>query len=214
MEYKPIIDKAQEFIGFFNEARQKVSKKRFTPATLNNFDDGGITSSRNHLVYTTKYGFNLRTPIGTIALPGLWMLSIEQINQFNGMLIEKFRMIEVGSEDYPMYLIPHDPNQPSLQLSLPPDADDTLRIRAVLRTNSYDMYVQYCKLRTGKKLWKLPLETLSVIRAEYMNWQEEVSKIDDTVPFTESTQKKLRSELGFNVPGLLQPEPAIIDFMS
>ena len=198
MEYKPIIDKAREFIDFFNETLGKLSNNSIVRASLE-FDEALTRTTRDRLVYASDYGFFLYTPIGTIVLPGYWILSPNYVDRLNGMLVEKFGMIKVYNNHKPLYCVPHDPNQPNLPpLDANNAADEEYRMHEIFRTSNYDTHIQYFKLRMGGYPPAPSDEGRKEIQIEYDNWQEEVSKVDNTIPFSVSTRMELRSELGFD----------------
>jgi len=219
MDYKPIIDKAQEFIGFYVKIQAEVLGKVHSCTELN--VRRGLTT-RNHLVYSWDYGFRLNTPIGVIELPG--RVSIRDSELLNERLIETFGMIEImpayrkenGNCMPATYCIPLDPKQPNLDLPPPSHSTDIIdsyqaRLSVVYRISEDLLYYSYFKLITGENVWRLSgVEKLfcKSIVDQYEAWREETSTVDDTIPFTDQTAESLRREFGFL---LTQPQVHFVD---
>jgi hypothetical protein len=196
-EYKPIVDKAKEFIDFFADVFAEIKKienlkRRTLEASFN-----GLTT-RNHLIYIK--GRLLYTPLGKIDIPYhtcAGCSSIKGVRQLHERLVERFGLIEIRPEldDYPgMYYVPLDPKQPSLdlpELIVSGDLDVIFKPRmdAVFRRDCNELYDDYVTLRLGGWAHSIHLN-LDDIFDEYHAWRCEVSLIDDSIPFENSVSEE------------------------
>jgi len=199
----PIFDKAQEFISFFIEQMEDIWKAKL-PDTPAHFC-GLYTTTRNHLVYSARNWYNLYTPIGLLDFPNHKYFDISQTKELHRRLTEKFGMIELlpehidehGNTVDAVYCVPLDPKQPPEFPPLLRSQENRARHDAVFRTREIDLLSNYCKLNgidhIGIRESGDP--RAKKICREFDKWKDEVSLVDDTIPFTMETAKKLQYEI-------------------
>jgi len=202
--YKPITDKAKEFIDFFIVKYKEIYDKQIYPSQ---FDfDRDILATRTHLVYITELGeVQLCTPLGVIKISTRKLSSRKDIERFNKRLIERFGLVEIrpyfeyynryinGSTPLAnvMYCVPID-SQPSL--NLPPVLNENNRdayqprLDSMFRISDRTLSTEYFRIKTGRDSpWLLDmteeeLNNAVEIREEYARWKDEMFGINDEIP--------------------------------
>jgi hypothetical protein len=222
--YRPIIDKAKEFIDFFIVKYEEIWVTKIDRTRLE--VDPAFTPTRNHLAYGIEDKFLLYTPLGVIELPGGGWVDKIRLEKLNKQLTERFGLIEIrpnfeydddydGDEDgdwdvsysickYALYGIPIDSQQ---GFPLPPVLDDSdiliayqPRMDAVFRLDDYTLSRAYYKLRMGYRTqWNtghMSDETFTMLSGEYNKWKDEMIKVDDTIPIRKQGWVVLCAMLG------------------
>jgi len=208
MDFKPIFDKAKEFVEFYISVMEELSDKKLKRHRLSLFD---FEFTRNHLVYSERG--QLYTPIGTLNIPSSCdIITSREREHLRTRLIEKFSLVVIrpgfsvtfndgqgGSYKYPIYYVPLDPSKPSLELPSPLDVVpyDIMRayqprMKVVFREYDTTLFNRYIWIRSGIDFGQLPEEKKPRMRDEFNKWQEEVSKIDDDVPLRKGTKEILQ----------------------
>ena len=215
MDFKPIFDKAKEFVEFYYSTMEEFYGAKFSRRKIDLFHFCDSAYTRNYLAYS-PFG-QLFTPIGTIHVtPSYDILNTYDNEQLHARLIEKFNLVDIrpgftytfndgrnGNYYHPMYCVPLDPNNPSLELPPPLFGESTLlayhlRMKVVFREYESTLFNRYIWIRLGNDSGQLTEEQLPLMRDEFNKWQEEVSKTEDDVPFSKGTLKLLQREfLGY-----------------
>jgi hypothetical protein len=232
--YRPIIDKAKEFIDFFIIKYEEICGVKINRRS---WDISRMSeTTRNHLAYTaTELWFTLYTPLGVISLACVNHVSFENKERLNKCLIEKFGLIEIRpyfeyedtfvsytassdvEDDYllseeAVYYIPTDSQQ---NFTLPPVLNDPdmfiayrPRMDSVFRQHSVPLQTLYFKLITGCDRWNTSLisnDKMSMIYEQFNMWLEEISKIDDTIPFGVQSMGILSAMMEMDPPSPSSP---------
>ena len=205
MDFKPIFDKAKEFVEFYISVMEELLGEKLERHKFDLFDIRDTYYTRNHLVYSPPG--QLFTPIRTLYTPYRGKLNLLDKKQLNARLIEKFSLVDIrpdinvsgGEILYPLlYCVPLDPKQPGLELPPPLFGYTSMltayepRMKAVFRRYDTALFNRYVWIRSGFEFGQFHGEQMHRMRDEFNKWQEEVSKIDDDVPFGKGTIELLR----------------------
>jgi len=222
--YKPIVDKAREFIAYFTEQVEEIWGKE-----IKNKDKIGWAlygkPTRNHLVFAIRsvfaigsglpVSYELHTPIGTIFMKCHWWHCDGYTDELLARLMKRFGLVEIrpyfeyvnGNGEGALYYVPLDLKQPSLEFPLPiasfmdqPQIAYEPRMNVVFRKHGGWLADDYARMKIGDfdQESRASINEAQMLFAEYCAWQDEVSKFDDTIPFSEKTTKAFRVELGFD----------------
>jgi hypothetical protein len=208
MDYKPIFDKVIEIIEFCTEAAEEILGKAPKHNRLN-FLVINSKFTRKYITYATIG--RLYTPFGSIFIPYFEMLNDDEVIQLNERLFRKFGFVRLWSlppnNTWDMYCVPFDhklPEIPGIDASMLywGQLDDTHQhASALYRENEDGLRGLYLKLKTGDADTCIHRPE---IEDEFNKWLDEVSKVDDRIPFSLKTKRDFQSLLESRLESMRQ----------